>query len=243
MTAAVAVPVKMPADSPDNTRADQQHRHRVGDQENRRAGQREHHAGQQHRPPADRVGPPAERQQCEKHAARIRRIDHGGRQHRKVHLLAYSAYIGVGNVVPTMMAAKAYASRPKARRVFVEVSGTLKNSDPGCDLIPPRRAVAMRDFTSVRGDRLLRADAGQRPHLEFGVDLRVTSVGRRQRADDAEDERQRNRHDARIGQREPGEVHAAAASPSSHPTPRGRRRSARSSRSGRRTCSTARRGC
>jgi hypothetical protein len=28
----------------------------------------------------------------------------------------YSAYIGVGNVVPTMMAANAYANRPKANR-------------------------------------------------------------------------------------------------------------------------------
>src|SRR5882757_10596821 len=43
----------------------------------------------------------------------------------------YSAYIGVGNVVPTMIAANAYASRPKARRDFVEVSRTIKTSDPG----------------------------------------------------------------------------------------------------------------
>ena len=88
----------------------------------------------------------------------------------------YSAYIGVGNVVPTMMAAKAYASRPKARRVFVLVSGTLKNSDLGAE---PYSTPASRANThgSVRGDGLLRPDAGERPHLEFGVDLRVTAVG------------------------------------------------------------------
>src|SRR6185312_5382082 len=56
----------------------------------------------------------------------------------------YSAYIGVGNVVPTMMAAKAYASMPNARRVFVLVSGTLNNSDPGWGLIPPPASGATR---------------------------------------------------------------------------------------------------
>src|SRR6476619_1654229 len=117
----------------------------------------------------------------------------------------YSAYIGVGNVVPTMMAAKAYASMPKARRVFVLVLGTLNNSDPGWGLIPPREPG--NAHRSVRGDGLLGPDAGERPHLELGIDLRVTAVRRRQSADDAEDEGQRNRHNARIGQREPGEVH------------------------------------
>ena len=41
MTAAVAVPVKMPADSPDSTRPTSNSGTRVGDQEHRRAGQRE----------------------------------------------------------------------------------------------------------------------------------------------------------------------------------------------------------
>src|SRR6476646_10421993 len=117
----------------------------------------------------------------------------------------YSAYSGVGNVVPTMMAAKAYASMPKARRVFVLVLGTLNNSDPGWGRIPPREPG--NAHRSVRGDGLLGPDAGERPHLELGIDLRVTAVRRRQSADDAEDEGQRNRHNARIGQREPGEVH------------------------------------
>jgi hypothetical protein len=30
----------------------------------------------------------------------------------------------------------------------------------------------------VRGDGLLRPNAGERPHLEFGVDLRVTAESR-----------------------------------------------------------------
>ena len=41
MTAAVAVPVKMPADSPDSTRPISSSRHRVGDQEHHGADQRE----------------------------------------------------------------------------------------------------------------------------------------------------------------------------------------------------------
>src|SRR6476469_9483078 len=125
----------------------------------------------------------------------------------------YSAYIGVGNVVPTIMAANAYASRPKANRRAV----TGEDNPPG-GLGNPVRMRFRRAYTrsaSVSapkslsvGDGLLRADAGERPHLEFGVDLRVAAIGRRQRADDAEDERQRNRDDAGVGEWEPGEVEA-----------------------------------
>ena len=88
MTAAVAVPVKMPADKPGQHPADQQQRHRVGDQEHHGAGQGEGRPGQQHRASADRVGPAAERQQREQHTAGVRREDHRGRQHREVHAFA-----------------------------------------------------------------------------------------------------------------------------------------------------------
>ena len=44
----------------------------------------------------------------------------------------YSEYIGVGSVVPIMIAAKAYASSGKARRREV----TLNSSDRGRRLIP-----------------------------------------------------------------------------------------------------------
>src|SRR6476620_10986607 len=116
----------------------------------------------------------------------------------------YSAYIGVGSVVPTMIAAKAYAIRGKARRCAV----TLKNSGRG---LPPysaetvfqqaasRTSAAGIPFRGCResvGDGLLGADAGQGTHLELGVDLGIATVRRAQRADDAQDERQRDRYDA-----------------------------------------------
>jgi hypothetical protein len=65
-------------------------------------------------------------------------------------------------------------------------------------------SVAFRE-TSVC-DCLFGSDAGQRPHLERGVDLGVATLRRGQRADDVEHEGQRYRHDAGVGQREPGEV-------------------------------------
>src|SRR4051794_9335780 len=112
---------------------------------------------------------------------------------------AYSAYIGVGSVAPIMITAKAYASKANAYRLLGNVSSTwLSAVKAGC-LIPP---------TLVRGDRLLCADSGQRSHLELSVELRIAAIRGGQGADDAEDKRQRNRHDPRIGQREPGEVHA-----------------------------------
>src|ERR1700742_1922500 len=125
----------------------------------------------------------------------------------------YSAYMGVGNVVPTMMAVKAYASRPKANRRAV----TREDNPPGGlgNPVPMRFRRAHRRSATVGAPKslsvaygLLRADAGERPDLEFGVDLRVAAVGRRQCADDAEDERQRNRDDAGVGQRKPREVQA-----------------------------------
>src|SRR3954468_9703505 len=112
---------------------------------------------------------------------------------------AYSAYIGVGSVAPIMITAKAYASKANAYRLLGKVSSTwLSAAKAGC-LIP---------LTLVRGDGLLCAHAGQRPHLELGIDLRVAAIRGGQRADDAENEGQRDRHDSRVGQREPGEVDA-----------------------------------
>ena len=60
--------------------ADQQQRHRVGGQEHHGAGQGRHQPCRKHRPPAHRVGPPAERQQREQHPAGVGGVDHGGGQ-------------------------------------------------------------------------------------------------------------------------------------------------------------------
>src|SRR6476661_3228195 len=90
----------------------------------------------------------------------------------------YSAYIGVGNVVPTMMAANAYANRPKANRRAVLVSGTLKNSHLGWVRIPPKLyssrwslALSLLEYRfagfELVADRFLGADAGERTHLEL----------------------------------------------------------------------------
>src|SRR6202022_1334795 len=58
-----------------------------------------------------------------------------------------------------MIAAKAYASRPKARRVFVVVSGTIKTSDPNWVLIPPRHQQNMGDH-QIRNSALIGKQSG-----------------------------------------------------------------------------------
>ena len=107
MTAAVAVPVKTPADSPDSTRP-------TSSSGTESATRNTTALTSANTIPASSTGrrpigvrPAPERQQREQDAARIRREDDRRRQHLEVHPLAYSAYIGVGSVVPTMIAANA----------------------------------------------------------------------------------------------------------------------------------------
>src|SRR5689334_17794260 len=99
-----------------------------------------------------------------------------------------------------MIAANAYASSGKARRCEVtrrvnpeKWSGNptnFANSARWSTVTVDRRA----EFAGgLVADRLLGADAGQAAHLELRVDLRVAAVRRAERADDAQDERQRDR--------------------------------------------------
>ena len=85
MTAAVAVPVKMPADSPDSTRPTSSIGTESATRNTAALASANDDAGQQHRPAADRVGPAAEHQQREQHAARVCRVDDRRGQHREVH--------------------------------------------------------------------------------------------------------------------------------------------------------------
>src|SRR5215213_695363 len=55
-------------------------------------------------------------------------------------------------------------------------------------------------------DRLLGAGAGEGADLELVEAAQAGGVLADQRADDAAEEAERNRHDARVAQREPGEV-------------------------------------
>ena len=91
---------------------------------------------------------------------------------------AYSAYIGVGSVVPTMMAANAYASRAKAKRSAVagHAHPTINAGGPGC---------TSRLGLSARPPSPRRHPVSARTSNSALISGSPRS-GRRQRADDAE---------------------------------------------------------